>query len=142
MPGSCRSFLPHTASVIESRDPVIGASALDGDIPKHHDVLPSEARQKRRELRAGEGQGVESLRAAPEDFPPEVTPRTFYEHPGVAALEIGDGPGNEEDKPDAGYRWLPTAVVVPAPDLVALQQDPQTHPGRSPPLECPGRSRH
>ncbi len=101
-----------TAWVIESGDRVVGVATLDGNILKHHYVLPGEQG-------SGVGsrvlakEGVELRRPAPVGLRPERAPRAFSEHPGYTAVEIGDGPGNEEAEPDVPYQWLPTPVAVP-----------------------------
>ena len=109
--------LPHQEVwVAEAGGRVVGVAALDGDMLAQLYILPGEQ---------GRGIGSALLAKAMERRPAgmrlyafqrNTRARDFYERRGFAAVEFGDGSGNEEGEPDVLYQWTPALGPLSSPE--------------------------
>ncbi len=110
-----------TVVAVEANDTVVGFAVLAGDWLEQLHVAPAAQ---------GTGVGGTLLAWAREQRPNGLQLRTFqanararafYERAGFTLTETTDGAANEEQEPDARYRWAPAGSLVDAEtDLAVL----------------------
>ncbi|MGW6984426.1 N-acetyltransferase family protein [Streptomyces sp. NPDC054932] len=87
---------------------ILGFAALEGDMLEHLYLLPDARRRG-----IGARLLAEVREAAPDGLSLNVFQRNedaiaFYVHHGFELVETNDGSRNEENEPDATYRWNPS----------------------------------